>query len=156
MRCEQGATQLIHFAVTNVATTSGWFLKTQDHILERVAQAYDKYPVELMIYNVNNKGDCHNNQILNHRLLQKGFVGKTCRENTSLWRLWFQMSVKELRNLILQGGLGGHQRLFRLKVIGLFLEGKGQLGFPMATLFQRPLAKSCFLCFDVSFLGQVR
>ena len=78
--------------VTKVATTSVWFLKTQDHILEMVAQAYDKYSVELMIYNFNNKGDCHNNQILNHRLLQKGFVWKTCRVNTR----W-----KKLRNFML-------------------------------------------------------
>ena len=88
MRREQAATQAIHSAgydlmtVTKVATTSDWFLKTQDNIFEMVAQAYDKYSVELTIYNFNNKGDCHNNQILNHRLLQKGFVWKTCRVNT--------------------------------------------------------------------------
>ena len=61
MRREQAATQAIHSAgydlmtVTKVATTSVWFLKTQDHILEMVAQAYDKYSVELTIYNFNNK-----------------------------------------------------------------------------------------------------
>ena len=61
MRREQAATQAIHSAgydlmtVTKVATTSDWFLKTQDHILEMVAQAYDKYSVELTIYNFNNK-----------------------------------------------------------------------------------------------------
>ena len=78
MRREQAATQAIHSAgydlmtVTKVAKMSDWFLKTQEDILEMVAQAY----------NFNNKGDCHNNQILNHRLLQKGFVWKTCRVNT--------------------------------------------------------------------------
>ena len=62
MRREQATTQAIHSAgydlmtVTKVATTSDWFLKTQDHILDMVAQAYDKNFVELTIYNFNNKG----------------------------------------------------------------------------------------------------